>query len=211
MSFLTKIVKERTLFESSGHDFYHALRVVNLCNSLANEDVDGDVLIAAALLHDIARGEEHSLNKKSDYHIEQGAKIAEEILSKINFPKHKIAKVKTCIAQHEDEGSEIIESQILQDCDRLDAMGAIGIARCFAYGGRIDRPIWCPTKTEEIWVPGVKNSSSIAHLHAKIVHLSQKMNTERGRKIAKDRLEFVTTFVDRFNAEMGAMVGGSYV
>ncbi len=199
---LEKIVVEKTLLEPSGHDFYHALRVANLCLIIADKGSDTEVLIAAAFLHDIARHNEQVMNKRSDYHITKGVQIAETLLRKINYPLSKIDLVLKCIKEHEAEGSDTIECQILQDADRLDAMGAIGIARCFTYGGKINRPIWCPTETKETWKPGVQNSSSIAHLHARILGLAKKMNTKKGKQMAKTRFQFMMQFISQFNAEL---------
>jgi len=199
---LEAIVREKTLPESSGHDFCHSLRVLNLCLKLADNDSDLEVLIAAAILHDIARSDEYMMRKPSSYHIAKGAEIAEALLSEISFPKSKIEMVKKCILEHEEEGSDKKESQILQDADKLDSMGAVGIARCFTYGGKVDRPIWSPINTKETWQPGVKNSSSIAHLYARILGLANKMNTEKGKEMANARLLFTMQFINQFNTEM---------
>jgi len=199
---LEKLIKQNLCAEASGHDFYHHVRVLNLCLSIASkEDLDLEVLIAAALLHDIARPEERILDKPSDYHISRGVEIAEKLLIEVKFPTAKKALVERCITEHEADGSDRKEVQILQDADKLDAMGAIGIARCFTYGGKINRPIWLPNYTVENWRPGIANSSSIAHLYARILNLVNKMNTKRGKKIAKARFQFMLQFINQLSRE----------
>ncbi|MGE5578303.1 MAG: HD domain-containing protein, partial [Syntrophothermus sp.] len=131
----------------SAHDLDHVMRVYNLCLYLArNEagvngagvDVDIEVLKAAALLHDIARVREDRDGSGSIDHAVLGARMAEEILVDMDYPGEKVEQVKHCIRSHRFRGGnepQTIEAKILFDADKLDAMGAVGVARFFMVAG----------------------------------------------------------------------------
>ena len=133
MKQLEEIVRERML-QWGAHGLDHTLRVRGLALTLAEkEHADKEIVEAAAMLHDIARAKEDK--NKGVCHAEQGAIEAEKVLSKLDFPKEAIAKVQYCITVHRvSKGlkAETPEAKILQDADRLDVLGAIGIGRVFA-------------------------------------------------------------------------------
>jgi uncharacterized protein len=142
-------IKKRAekFFRLSYHDRFHTERVYDLAVRIAEEEhADLDVVKAAALLHDVARALEDE--GKIDDHAVEGAKKAKAVLEAVDFPKEKIPAVLHCIEVHRfrsgmEAGS--LEAKILQDADRLDIIGAIGIARIFTRGGWVNQPIHDPT------------------------------------------------------------------
>jgi len=208
-------LKDATAGDSTGHDFYHALRVKRLAVLIGqDEGADLDVLTAAAYLHDVARGEE-----RVNDHVVAGMRRAREVLPQVGFPEDKIGQVVECIKHHEDyrwdkegkskalraepqgEAKLSKEALILQDADRLDAMGAIGIARAFAYGGAMGRPLWDPEEEPGEFQYGVVSRSTLHHFYEKLLRLKDIMNTDLGRKLAAERHAYMEEFVARFKRE----------
>jgi len=186
------------------HDFGHVSRVYNNALLLSqDEPVDFDVVRISALLHDIARPLEES---KNICHAEEGAKMAIEILGEMGVPQDKILKIASAIATHRYSKHlkpESKEAEILQDADRLDALGAITIARIFTYGGKKNRLLYGPNFLSKK-VSGEKNTySSLNHFYDKIFKLKPEgFHTAKAREIAKGRYDFVKQFVDRFEKEL---------
>ena len=170
-----------------GHDYEHTLRVYNLCMKLAKlEGGEVDVLKAASLLHDIARPLELTAGVS---HAIKSAEIAEQILRQTDFPEIKIEKVCRVIRTHRfTEGIEAreLEEKILRDADRLDAMGAIGIARAFMFGGKNGRSL----------------EETIKHFQEKLLVLKEKMYTENAKKISIERHKFMEQFLDKLQKEL---------
>ena len=191
-------------YRFSHHDFSHVERVYNLAMRIAREvgeQVDIEVLKVAVLLHDVARHLEDE-GKIGD-HAEEGARIARGILESLGFPREKVEKVCYCIRVHRFRGGEkprTIEAQILQDADRLDAIGAVGIARAFARGGLLNTPFWDPEKPPK---PGYDGSSEtvINHFYEKLFKIRDTLNTEPARRIAEERHRYMVEFVERFIKE----------
>ena len=209
---LSDYLKDATAGDSTGHDFYHAIRVKRLAVLIGqDEGADLDVLIAAAYLHDIARGEERvESGRIVNDHVVAGMRCAREVLPRVGFPEDKIAQVVECIRNHEryqwdregkSEAKLSKEALILQDADRLDAMGAIGIARAFAYGGAVGRPLWIPEEEPGEFQHGVVSRSTLHHFHEKLLRLKDIMNTDLGRKLAAERHAYMEEFVARFKRE----------
>ncbi|MEN6610589.1 MAG: HD domain-containing protein [Methanoregulaceae archaeon] len=178
----------KTLLEQSGsHGFDHVLRVTRLCEQIGSEEcAEMKILIPAALLHDIARPIE---KEKGIPHEIEGAKIAEMYLRSIGYPEEYILPITRAIRTHRfstGDRPEFLEARILSDADKLDAMGAAGIARTFLraaeHGG------------------GIENA--IAHFHGKLLQLKDQMYTESGKKIAKERHTFLKNFLATLEAEM---------
>jgi len=177
-----------------GHDWLHAERVYRMCMKIGEkEGGDAEVLAAAALLHDV--GVQHELEQDVD-HSEESAKIAGEILCEIGFSSDKIKRVQEAIRQHRFRNSikaTALEAKILQDADRLDAIGAIGIARTFSYGGSRKIPMYSE---------GKKVASTLQHFYDKLLKIRDLLNTETAKKIAKERHEFMEAFLLRFLKEI---------
>jgi uncharacterized protein len=198
---LEEEVRRQLAGESSGHDPAHAFRVRGLALRIAAAiDADLDVVEAAALLHDVGHP-----SGRAD-HAQRGASLATDILSQCDFPGGKLAAVAECIAHHhwqpEREGDPVrptFEYQAFADADRLDALGAVGIARAFAFGGAHHRPIW--DSEPGTAAPGQYGISSIHHFYDKLFRLPGDMYTEPGRRLAARRIAVMEEFLRSFYLE----------
>ena len=197
--------KIQSNFEEGGsHAFDHTERVYNLALKIGKkEKADLDIIKAAALLHDIARLKED--NKEVECHAEHGAEIAGKILKEMNFPEDKIGNVVHSIKVHRHSKglpAETKEAKILQDADRLDALGAIAIARMFSTGGKINRPLYKPEVPFGEVHQGYCSDSTIHGFYAKILKItSETFNTQFAKKLAKGRYKFVEKFLNQFFKE----------
>lgn len=190
--------------ESSGHDWWHIYRVwKNAIHIGKEEDVDLFVVQLAALLHDIADWKFHSGDGS-------GSKLAREWLEKMEVEESVISHVSDIIENISFKGSGVKsemrtkEGMVVQDADRLDALGAIGIARAFTTGASRGRVIYDPTVSIEKKVEDyrVRDSySTIHHFYDKLLLLKESMNTETAKKIAEERHIFMKEFLDRFFRE----------
>ena len=149
---IIEIVKDK--LTCSAHNLDHVFRVYNLCLTLAKDErnVDFEVLIPAALLHDIARVEESQDKTGKIDHAVLGGDLAEEILRDLEYNEEKINKIKDCIIAHRFRtGNEpkTIESKILFDADKLDVIGAIGIARTFMLAGQFGQRLTVDESLDE--------------------------------------------------------------
>ena len=201
-------VKEELKDAEGGHDWFHIERVFRNTLLIArDEKVDAFVVSLAALLHDIADPKFHNGNEKL------GPKKATKFLIDQNVPKEtgkhvvKIIKnisFKNSLEENKNQFNSK-ELQVVQDADRLDAIGAIGIARCFNYGGFKNRALYDPevqpnlNMTKEEY----KNSKAptINHFYEKLLLLKDEMNTDAGRKIAENRHEYMEGFLKQFYNE----------
>lgn len=200
--------------ESTGHDIYHCLRVKMLALRIAEgEGLDPEVLVATSYLHDVGRG--HEFQGHGD-HVVFGMTQAEAILVQIDFPPAKIDAVVRCIQYHEEyawaksslqlspeHAPTGVRGEILgfQDADRLDAIGAVGLARMFTFGGAYRQPLWHPHVRPGHWEHGKLGSSSYNHLHEKLLKLKDTMNTATGRRLAEGRHRFMEQFAAQFEQE----------
>ena len=196
--------KIENYFNCTSHDFFHTQRVYNLATIIAKkEKADLEIVQAAALLHDIGR---HLEEKDPTLcHAEESAKMAPAILKSINFPENNIDKVMHCIKVHRySKGlkAETKEAEILQDADRLDALGAICIARVFSKGGEKKRPLYNQDiKPSEKYDTNSK-TTSINHFYEKILKLKpETFKTKTAKKIAEERYRYTADFIDRFKKE----------
>jgi len=202
--------------ESTGHDIYHCLRVKALALRIAEaEKLDRDVLVATAYLHDIGRGREFGGHGD---HVAHGVSQAAAILPQVGFPRAKVGAVAQCIEYHEqyawakskvelppELAPAAVRGEILgfQDADRLDAIGAVGLARMFTFGGAYRQPLWHPHVPPGYWEHGEMGSSSYNHLHEKLLKLKGTMNTATGRRLADGRHRFMEQFAAQFELEWG--------
>lgn len=192
----------------SSHDFEHTLRVWRNAQRIAGT-VKCDMLVveAAALLHDIARHKEEI--GECECHAAEGAKMAKGILKGLGIGEETAEKIAYCIAVHRySKGIKprTVEAGILQDADRLDALGAITIARVFAYGGEVKRPIYdLSEKPMKNYIGSKEKHSrnSLNHFYEKILKLKPaSFNTREGRKMARLRYEFVRKYVRQLENEI---------
>jgi uncharacterized protein len=172
--------------DSSGHDFYHSIRVYNTALKIAkNYDVNIFEVALAAILHDV-----------DDYKISKNTNHAENFLEKHDLPvKTKVQEIinnMSYTAHQAGKTIDTIEGKIVQDADRLDALGAIGIARCFTYSGFKNRPMYKGKRDDD---------SSISHFYQKLFKLPELMNTTEAREIALERVEFMNEFLKNFYNE----------
>jgi uncharacterized protein len=195
-------VKVLTKEDYSGHDYWHAIRVCIISKKIGiKEKADMDVLLAASLLHDVYASKNYAC------HIEISIKFAKKALIEIGFPRNKIKDVINCIKNHENynwgkDTSVSKEAKILQDSDRIDAIGAIGIARVFTFGGWYGRVIYKPNEKRKLYYNFMKTKkSSIAHFYEKLLLLKDNMNTKTGRKIAEGRHKFMELYLKEFFKE----------
>lgn len=200
-------VKETLANAEGGHDWFHTLRVFNNALLISkNENVDSFVVQLGALLHDIADSKFHD----GDDTI--GPKIAREFLFKHNVDSLIIEHVIKIIENisfnkslDNDEKFKSLELDVVQDADRLDAIGAIGIARCFNYGGFKNRKLFDPAVKPNLKMTKAEYKASTAptinHFYEKLLLLKDQMNTKTGRRIASDRHNYMVAFLDQFYAE----------
>ena len=168
---------------SGGHDVSHTVRVYRNALAISEKETgaDTDVVALAALLHD---ADDHKL-----FHTENNAN-ARRFLAEHSVPPETTEKIIAAInsvsfSQNRGKRPETLEGKIVQDADRLDAMGAVGIARTFAYGGEHGRSL----------------DSSIAHFHEKLLLLKDELNTDTAREMAKERHAFMLEFLRRYEEE----------
>lgn len=189
--------------EGSGHDWWHIHRVRNTALTLAKEEkADLFIVELAALLHDIADHKFHNGDETI------GPKTARLWLSSLSVDEFLIQHVCDIIADLSYKGADVttpmktIEGQVVQDADRLDAVGAIGIARAFAYGGHKSRELYNPDVPPTLHdsFEAYKNDKghTINHFYEKLFLLKDRMNTRSAKKIAENRHHFMQEFVDRF-------------
>jgi uncharacterized protein len=165
------------------------------------ENADLDVVKAAALLHDVARHMEDECQILD--HASEGAEMAKKILVEVGFPKEKAAQVLHCIEVHRfKKGMKAVslEAKILQDADRLDIIGAVGIARALTRGGWSNMPIYDPLIPPKDKYDG-ESLTSVNHIYEKILKVKDTINTKTARQIAEQRHRFVEEFLDRLLRE----------
>lgn len=202
-------VKEKLCGAEAGHDWFHIERVYKTSLLIAKSHSKANLLVVqlGALLHDIADSKFHNGNE----HI--GPQTAREFLLENNIEKKVIEKVIQIIENISFRGGIIkkhtsIELEIVQDADRLDAIGAIGIARAFNYGGFKNRTLYNPfikpnlKMTKEEYISST--APTINHFYEKLLLLKDKMNTQKGKELAQQRHHFMEVFLEQFYDEWNA-------
>jgi len=199
-------VKNQLTHAEGGHDWFHIERVYKNALLIAEEEeCDLNVVKLAALLHDIADSKFHGGDESV------GPKTARTFLESQNVSEDIILHVIAIIENISFKGGNFEkdfhskELEIVQDADRLDAIGAIGIARAFNYGGFKNRPLYNPNIQPKLNLSKeeYKNSEAptINHFYEKLLLLKDKMNTETGKKLAKKRHDFMISFLSQFYTE----------
>ncbi|WP_317173321.1 HD domain-containing protein [Hymenobacter armeniacus] len=210
MDLITKtaaFVEEKFTGEGSGHDWAHIRRVWLMARHLAQESpaADAEVTELAALLHDIADWKFHG----GDY--EAGPRAAREWLQTQGAAEALIARVETIIREVSFKGLGVatpvssVEAALVQDADRLDAIGAVGIARAFAYGGHKGRalhdPAVAPVAHDSFASYQQNTAPTLNHFYEKLLHLKDRMHTAAGKAVAEQRHAYMEGFVAQFLAE----------
>ncbi|WP_099362810.1 HD domain-containing protein [Fredinandcohnia onubensis] len=200
----TTFVKNILQHDSSGHDWWHIERVRKAALQIGEkENANLFVVEMAALLHDVA---DEKLNKSE----EEGLMKVRNWLSSLQITESEQEEVIEIISTMSFKGGsrppmKTIEGQVVQDADRLDAIGAIGIARTFAYAGAHGDLIYDPelpfreSMTKEEYRNG--KSTAVNHFYEKLLKLKDTLNTNAAKKAAQERHDFMTSFLDQFYKE----------
>ncbi|MDD7887187.1 HD domain-containing protein [Flavivirga sp. 57AJ16] len=199
-------VKEQLINAEGGHDWFHIERVYKNAQLISkSEHVDTFTVALGALLHDIADSKFHNGDETV------GPKIARKFLFKLNVDSTVIEHVISIIENISFKGGKEVqkfrspELDVVQDADRLDAIGAIGIARCFNYGGFKNRAIYNPNIKPNLRMSKAEYKASTAptinHFYEKLLLLKDKMNTKTGKKIASNRHSFMELYLKQFYNE----------
>jgi len=199
-------VKHQLENAEGGHDWFHTQRVLrNSLHIARQEQIDTFVVSLGALLHDIADSKFH----QGDETI--GPQVAREFLHSLNVDLDVINHVVNIIENISYKGGNFEQSfksaelDVVQDADRLDALGAIGIARCFNYGGFKNRKLYDPEITPNLNMSKTEYKNSTAptlnHFYEKLLLLKDKMNTETGRQLAEQRHQFMENYLEQFFSE----------
>ena len=201
-----EFVKQELQHAEAGHDWWHIERVWKSAKAIAKEEnVDLLVVEFAALLHDIADAKFHGGDE------EIGPQKAGDFLNSIAVDEAIVVHVQEIIRNMSFKSSlgelkfSSLEMLVVQDADRLDAIGAIGIARAFTYGGFKNRELYNPAIKPELKQSkeAYKNTTAptINHFYEKLLLLKDKMNTETGKRIAQKRHAFMEAYLEQFYGE----------
>jgi uncharacterized protein len=203
INLLQKLVKQK-MKNDSAHDFNHVMRVYNNAQKLCKKEKANEKLVlSAALLHDIVSYPKS--DKRSKLSSLKSADEAKKILKKLGFPNPEIQIISDAIRDHSFSRGKTpttLEGKILQDADRLDAIGAIGIARVFAVGGSEKRPFYnnedpfCKIHTpdDNVW--------TLDHFYKKLLKLESLMNTKSAKIEAKKRTIILKDFLSELKREL---------
>jgi uncharacterized protein len=193
----------------TAHGFEHVLRVTAVAERIARaEGANLEIVRTAALLHDIGRAEEE---RTGESHAEIGARRAREILA--GRPSEFIEAVAGAIANHRFRGHgrpDSLEARVLFDADKLDAIGAIGVARAYAVGGRANQRLWSPLRDEQDQTPEATQPSEVSgsghtpvvEFNFKLRRLKDRLFTDTGRALAQERHDFMVAFFERLEREV---------
>lgn len=199
-------IKQKFTAENTGHDWWHMYRVWQLAKHIAKEEPTANLFVVelGALLHDIADWKFHADE-------EEGPRAAREWLESINVEAEVIAHIEDIIRNVSFKGAKVDnklatkEGQIIHDADKLDAIGAIGIARAFAYGGAAKRIMYDPERQpvlhDSFEAYKSDRTGTINHFYDKLLLLKDRMFTETGKQIALARHEHMEAFLEEFYAE----------
>lgn len=201
-----EFVKEKLEGAEAGHDWFHIERVWKLSKKIAEkEECNVEVVELSALLHDIADPKFHNGDETL------ALKISREFLESQNASEDIIEQVlfiiKNISFKNRGEAPENlpIELKIVQDADRIDAIGAIGIGRTFNFGGFKNNPMYDPNIKPSLNMSKEEykksNGTTINHFYEKLLLLKDLMNTSEGKKIAEERHDFMLNFLDQFYKE----------
>jgi len=197
-------VRKKVGKNDPAHDFEHIMRVYNNAKRLAKmEGINPRLVLAATLLHDIVSYSKSDPRSKNSS-VESAAK-AKQILGKYNYTREEIRIISDAIRDHSFSRGTVPETmvgKILQDADRLDAVGAIGIARTFSVGGAEKRPFYniqdpfCKTRSPE------DTKWTLDHFYKKLLLLEKKMNTDSAKLEARKRVKIMRQFLDVLREEI---------
>ncbi len=181
---IESFVRQNT--HSLSHGFDHTRRVFNLCLFIGKkEEANLDVLLPAALLHDVGRDLEEHLGANS---AESAEFLAKDFLKQINYPDHYTQVVFEVIKSHRtavEQTPELLEARILSDADKLDSLGSVGVARIFTFGGSRGQDV----------------IGTIPYLKQKVERLNKELFTKSARLLAEDKIKYTAQFLQKFQDE----------
>jgi uncharacterized protein len=198
-------VKKALEGRDPAHDFQHIMRVYKNAEHIGRkEGADMEVLLPSVLLHDLVVYPKASA--KTSKSADDSADLAEKWLPVYGYPQDRIEKISYCIRTHSYSKRLVpltLEGKILQDADRLDALGAIGIARTFSVGGSENRIFYNPA--DPLWKSKRDLNDrewTLDHFQTKLLRLKNLMHTKTGRKMAKERAKFMELFIRQLRKEL---------
>lgn len=206
---IEKIIKDNFDSETSGHDLYHLKRVYNLALKIADKEGGDKIVIgAAAFLHDLHR----IIQKETGKLCSPKASLprVKEILDQLKLSEEQKIHILYCVEMHEEysfnsqhEKVSDLETLIVQDADRIDSIGAVGVARLFTYCGAHNLPMYLPNIAidENAYDANIHDPDAMQHIYKKLLKLKDSMNTKTGRQLIESRHAFLENFVQEFLAE----------
>ena len=196
----------RQIFDgaSGSHDWDHTLRVYRLCGNIGKaERADMDVVRIAALLHDIGRSRQDASNGEV-CHARQGARMARDIIRGLPLSEEQKNNIIHCIRAHrfrEALQPETVEARVLYDADKLDAIGAVGVARAFLFAGEVGARLHNPDMKIEESKSYSEDDTGYREYRLKLCKIKDRMLTDEGKKLAEERHRFMEAFFKRFLTE----------
>jgi len=186
------------------HDYSHVLRVEASARRIAlAEGAEPDVVLPAALLHELrSYPKNHPDSPRSGVIC---AEAAAKVLEELGYPEHLIPEVARCIREHPYSlgvHPESLEGKVLQDADRLDAIGAIGVARCFAVCGELGRPLYSPEDPFLESRQADDRNFGLDHFYVKLLRVPGTLHTQTARAMARERAGFLQSFIDQLRREI---------
>lgn len=198
-------IRTRLADADSGHGFDHVQRVVQNAISIGQQErATAEIVLPAAWLHDCVLVPKNSPDRSKASRMAAAAAV--EFLHSIHYPVEFIAPIEHCIAAHSFSAGipcASLEAEVVQDADRLEAIGAIGISRCLMTGGSMRQLLYNADQPFPLDRPPRDNLQSIDHFFAKLLGLGKTMQTAHGRAIASQRTEFMITFLRQLADEIG--------
>lgn len=189
---------------SGSHDWEHTLRVLRLCEMMGpSENADMDVLRIAACLHDIGRAFQDD-SGGAVCHAEKGAQMAGALVEKLPLTLLQKQNIIHCIRSHRFRNQHqpgTVEAKILFDADKLDAIGAVGVARAFLFAGEVGARLHNPDIAAEDARPYSENDTGYREFKVKLCKIKDRMLTAQGRRLARERHAFMNDFFNRFLQE----------
>jgi len=219
---IKKIVEKELIGADAVHDINHIMRVYRWAIKIAKseKDIDFDVLIPAILLHDIGHPAEQKDKSRKTWHVEVSAKMAQKILKNFAYSQEKINKITHCVLTHSYRKTgpkmkpKTKEAEILSDADKLDALGAVGIARSYIWVGLNNAKLYTDISVKDYIKNNLINGrkagrikdktkhSPIIEYETKLKYLPGKLYTKKAKKTAKERLNYMKLFFDRLKKEI---------
>jgi len=201
---IKKLAKKMFDGAPGSHDWEHTLRVSRLCERIgAAEGVDMDVLRVAAYLHDIGRSHQDASNG-AVCHAEIGAQMAKPIVTALPLTEKQKENIVHCIRSHRFRGNhapKTAEAKVLFDADKIDAIGAVGVARAYLFAGEVGARLHNPDINAEEAEPYSKDDTGFREYKVKLCNIRYRILTEEGRRLANERHDFMERFFKRFIKE----------